>query len=260
MSNLSDPRSAWDEKEPELDKVEAELEHYVKTAKAMGDKPTIELTSARLVEHRKVRKDYRAARTKLDEAIDANKAAGDALAKAQLAETLGTTDPKAAVSNHHAVIVAAAAMRYTAGPLGQLTASASGMRERQSASVASTDRDVVTETRDLVTRLFEYANPKAAYTAADDAGRRATAAKVAWWPLAEAIARDEFTERLKKEKSKRDPNQPADYRRLEPYFPTADMLETCFTRRREGFNAERRRIEAQLQQMTGELENMGGAA
>jgi hypothetical protein len=119
------------------------------------------------------------------------------------------------------------------------------------------DRAVVSEHRDFVERLFTYRSIGAVFEDAQSAGRRSNSEKEAWVPLAEELARQDFQKRLASETPA---PQPGDWRREPKRLPTRDDLEQCFARRSQGFHEERQRVKAQLAQLGGQLDSLGGAS
>jgi hypothetical protein len=268
--NANDPRPQWDSKDAEVDQREAERERYLQVARELGDDASITLAATDLENLRSARAAYRTARVPLDETMTALASAEGELAHAQALDALGTLDAREAVKRYERVIVAAAKVRHLAAMLPGLIASAAGVRQRVSlASHVATAREVVEETVDLGRKLLEYTRVEGAFNDAAEIGTRSNAARAAWWPIGEQLARVEFETRLAREKAAasdtgvRDLNTGRfirDSRREERVFPTAADLEQCFQRRRQAFAAERARVEAQLAALTGQVQELGGAA
>jgi hypothetical protein len=263
-----DPRSNWDARDRESDVVETQLAHFVKIAKALGDPASIRLATETFDDLAKARAAYREQRAVLDEAVAAQEAAERELAVAQATEAAGTLDRKKALQMRDDVVALTAKVRHFAPVVRSAVASCQGLRERVSyATHGNAGTPVLTETRDLMKRLFEYKRLEPVFDAATAAGKKATAATAAWWPIVEAAAVDEFATRLAAAKAERAdtgiPNPAGgwleDPRREPHVFPTRANLETVFARRRDAFAAERRRVEAQLAALTGQLADLGGA-
>lgn len=260
---IHDPRPQWDQKEPELDRREAELEHHVALSKKL-DTQTIKATAERMANFTSARDAYRETRGELDEAITALRNAEAEYAEAQRTYQAGTTDPDTALANHSAFIIVEAKARALTAPIPDLIATCSGLRNRLSqVAFGSVDIVVITETRGLAKRLFEYDDDgESAYRAAEEAGRKLNAEKVACLALAEAVVREEYKPQFaqaKKDAQARDGkagNPFFDHRRAETYYPEPDMLEEVYLRRRRAFEAERARVQLQLEALTGVL---GGA-
>ena len=268
MNSQFDTKS-WDSQEAHLDQIEADLTQYAKIAKTLHDRATIEATSTRLADFKATRTEWRNARGRLDAAVSAWKAADAEAMAAKSIEQTGSLVAAQAIKNHEALIVAEAKTRALHPSCSQHFATCAGTRERLS-TVAnmSTDRTVIEETRSFAAKLFEYDNPQSAFDAAERAGKSANADRAAWWLLAETIVRDEFKKShaaALQEAKRRDGEvgnfaNPYNSRRERTYVPTMEMLEQSFARRRAAFEAERRRVEAQLAQLNGQFQTLGGAA
>jgi len=258
-----DPRPAWDAKEAELDRVEADLESYAKVAKSTGDAAAITAATDRLHDFKSARAAYREVRGRLDEAASKRDAAVAKFEKARADISRGTLDEKEALKRHQALIVAEAAVMFL-GEMSALYAGVDGTRQRVAQAITGPEASVIDETRKILTGLFEYSRPEVAADMAEETGRRSTAVTAVWWPVAEALARAEFPKHLAKAKASRDPNLPGtptfDHRRETIEFANLDDLEACFARRRAGFDRERQRVAGQLQALTGQLATLGGAS
>jgi hypothetical protein len=260
---FTDPRPEWDTKDLEVDAAERERERYLAVARELADDASIALAQAELDEVRSTRSAYLAVRKPVEAAIEAKFAADRALHDANVADLAGTLDGKQAIKNAERVTVLVAQVRHHAREVPMLVSEVSGARVRMHrAAKLSTAKEAAEETIGLVRGLFEFTRIEGSFQVADEAGRRTNAARAAWWPVAEQLAREAFRQRLADAKRDRGPGTrgnggvfiPDEERRL----PTADDLETCFARRRAAFEAEKRRVAEQLEQIRGTLQDMGG--
>jgi hypothetical protein len=267
LKHIADALAQFDAKESERGRRKGELAAWLEIAQGLQDAPSIDVTAAQLAQFEKAESRYREERSKLEAAVAVKIEADERCRAAQLVEDVGTSDPKQALRNHEAVVVARAKARHLEQPLEALFAATKAALDAfNQTAFASLDRQVVEETRAFSRDVLEN-RPTTAREAADAAGKTANAAKAAFWLVAEEVARQEFKPRLAElqrvaeDTGVRGPDGRfvKDRRREEPDLPTLDDLERLFTRRRNAFAAERQRLEAQIAALNGALSNLGGA-
>jgi hypothetical protein len=265
MNPLHDPRPQWLAREPELDHRERQLERYVLIAESL-DPASKALAIGALTDLRNARGGFNVALVPLNDAIESSRATSVELAKAHEAAAVGTLDRKVAIRQHEDIVALEARLRYYEPRIREHVAVCNGERERVAGAMRGEDVGAVDETRELLARLFEHQHPETILEVAQNFGRRARAGAVAWWPIAEALVRSEFPERLKvaKRESKEMIQTPSgeiiDWRRVPRQWPTPADLERCFAARRAGRDSELRRVAALHQQLAGQLADLGGAA
>jgi hypothetical protein len=251
-----DPRETWDEKQQrELQPIFAEIEAYLDDASEL-DNP--EIATSRIEELREAHGAYRVTRLELDAEARQFEEAEAALERAKQANAAGSVDAEEAVRLHLAEVAAASAVRARFARWREKVAATAAARETMvSHAYRPADRQVIAETRDFAKALLEGDSAKRAHELASAAGRASNATKAAWWPLAEALVRREFSAGLKKLK-KREPD-PRDWRRVEEWSPSKEDLEACFAKRRAAFEAERHAVAARIAELQNNLATLGAA-
>ncbi len=243
LQNVHDPRPAWDAQKPALDQEEARRQEYIAIAEQIGDPELIKLARDHAEDLTSARLAYVPARKLLDEHMFDLAAARTQLVTASAAVAEGTLDREVALRNH-----------------------ATRVRVSKCAGMSAA-REVREETMGFVDKLLNYTVFDAAFTDAEEAGRKSRVAASTWWPIVEQVAIAEFTKRIAplRADAENTGTRGSDGRFIRGAgreirsLPTEADLEICFARRRAGFEAERQRLAAQLQAFTGQLQNLEGA-
>ncbi len=268
LQNVHDPRPAWDAQKPALDQEEARRQEYIAIAEQIGDPELIKLARDHAEDLTSARLAYVPARKLLDEHMFDLAAARTQLVTASAAVAEGTLDREVALRNHANLVAAQAKAAHLGNALPSIAASVDGARVRVSKCAGmSAAREVREETMGFVDKLLNYTVFDAAFTDAEEAGRKSRVAASTWWPIVEQVAIAEFTKRIAplRADAENTGTRGSDGRFIRGAgreirsLPTEADLEICFARRRAGFEAERQRLAAQLQAFTGQLQNLEGA-
>ena len=227
----------------ELEELRASLVLDVDAARASAVQSAIDLANARLDEFDARMAEVAERLPAFDAATSAEAAATAAHDQAAGADSLGTTDPKMALENANAIIVARAANIARKRELADIKASTwSPLQSAQALGWRDDTRlraKVLEQTESLMNQAWSASAPEFASELGREQGLAANARQEIWYPIVEEHVRRAHAARVEKQRAKVEPLRRAGRELLADPEVATLALERAFAARRGGLASAR---------------------